>query len=273
MNSGAPKRILIVEDEYILFEELHSLFSHQGYVVNDFLDNFEEAIAEAHIFLPDLALLDIELNLEKGSEDGIALAKRLKMELGIPIIFLSANFDPLTLKRIAAIQEHHLLIKPKPLDHTQLLASVQLALRTATSKRSARTLPMIPAGLKVEINKGQEHYVSFENVVMIQTNKDDPDAVWIRLEHPIQLPIPWEERDASGAVTRLEDQVKRRISLKKLMEGHLPPHFIQTQKDCIVNGHKITGIDGSQINLGEFIATVSRTYLDGVREFVGKRFR
>lgn len=271
-NVDSELRILIVENEFVIFQELQELFQKEGFQTNNYVDSFEEAIKEAGLLQPNLAILDIRLDFEKDSRDGIELASQLKKEFSIPILFLSAYSDAATLARIAALQENHFILKPKPLDHAQLLASVELVLSTQSHLEPSTRNKEFPTGLKLEIGRGNEHYVALDEILMIQTDEDDAEVVCIWLESPLELPIPIEERTSGGKTTKLIDKGKRRISLKKLKERSLPDYFIQTSRDCIVNGEKIKGLSGNVLLIGGYKAEISRAFRKEVREFLDRKF-
>ena len=81
-----PKRILIVDDEGTIREVLGRYLEREGYLVSEAGDGPAAlaAVAEAE---PALILLDLMLP----GIDGLALARRLRMESEVPIIMLTAR--------------------------------------------------------------------------------------------------------------------------------------------------------------------------------------
>ena len=65
----------------------------------------------AQVKTPDLAVIDIGL---AGTVDGIDGGRRLRVELGVPIIFVSGRGDPQTRARAAEIGPAAFLEKPCP---------------------------------------------------------------------------------------------------------------------------------------------------------------
>ena len=101
-------RILIVEDEYIIANDLELILTEAGYSVTGVADSVAEALAFMEKQKPDIVLLDIYL---KGRETGIDLAKRLE-ELSIPFIYISANDNRSVLEAVKATQPIGYIVKP-----------------------------------------------------------------------------------------------------------------------------------------------------------------
>lgn len=94
-----PYKILIVEDEAIVGEDLQLRLENLGYAVTGIATSSEEAIQLSRRARPDLALMDIKLD---GDIDGIDTAAHLRQSLGIPVIYVTAYVDEQTLARAKA---------------------------------------------------------------------------------------------------------------------------------------------------------------------------
>ncbi len=116
------KRILIVEDEAVIAEELRQTLIAQGYDVVAVAHSGEEAISEGGERFPDLVVMDIVLS---GQMDGISAAQRLQ-PLGIPVVYLTAYSDRHLLDR--AQHTEPLAYVMKPAKSGELAAVIQLAL-------------------------------------------------------------------------------------------------------------------------------------------------
>jgi PAS domain S-box-containing protein len=126
----AGKRVLIVEDDAIIGWHLERSLCDLGYHVIGVLDNGENAIAAAVIDPPDLALMDVGL---KGGLDGIETAKLLHLKLDVPVIFLTAYTDMITLERAKASNPYGYL--RKPFDDQSLRATIEMALHKHSLER------------------------------------------------------------------------------------------------------------------------------------------
>ena len=119
----ASKQILIVEDDSIIGWHLERSLSDLGYHVAGVLDTGESAIAAAVSNPPDLALMDIGL---KGGMDGVETAWLLRHQLNVPVVFLTAYTDPVTLERAKQTEPYGYL--RKPFDDQALRATIEMAL-------------------------------------------------------------------------------------------------------------------------------------------------
>lgn len=85
-TDGAPARILVVEDDHDLRVLLELVLTNDGHDVQAHGDP-STAIDSAAAFRPDLAILDVRL---PGGPDGFTVARRLRLDSDLPIMFLTA---------------------------------------------------------------------------------------------------------------------------------------------------------------------------------------
>jgi two-component system, cell cycle sensor histidine kinase and response regulator CckA len=102
-------RVLIVEDERITAMDLEEALRQRGYEVVDVVTRGEEVVERALQAAPDIILMDIRL---EGRLDGIEAAHQVRSELELPVVFLTANSDPETIRRIHETGARGYLIKP-----------------------------------------------------------------------------------------------------------------------------------------------------------------
>lgn len=115
--------ILIVEDNNIVMLELRSRLEETGYNVVGYAPSGFEAVKKAEEFHPDLIMMDIRL---KGEMDGIDAAARIKNELDIPVIYLTAHTDDDTLQRAKFTEPYGYVIKP--FEERELFSTIEMAL-------------------------------------------------------------------------------------------------------------------------------------------------
>ncbi len=108
MIDGIAK-ILVVEDERIVGEDIKARLHKLGYSVPSIARSGEEAIEKAKAIRPDLVLIDIVLD---GEMDGIEAASTIKSLYNIPIVFLTAYVDSNTLERAKITEPYGYIIKP-----------------------------------------------------------------------------------------------------------------------------------------------------------------
>jgi CheY-like chemotaxis protein len=122
-TTGAPPRILVVEDEPWIAMDMQRIVADAGYHAVGLAQDANEAIQMAAETRPALVLMDIRL---AGQRDGIDAAVELFRRFGIRSIFVSAHFDGATRRRAEAAQPHAMV--DKPIDPDALLAAIQRAL-------------------------------------------------------------------------------------------------------------------------------------------------
>ncbi len=114
--------ILIVEDEVIVAEDLANDLKNMGFEVVDIAISSEECFLSFEKKRPDVILMDIRI---KGDINGIELANRLREKSEIPIIYLTSNTDPATIKE--AIESRPQAFISKPYNRKDLKAALELA--------------------------------------------------------------------------------------------------------------------------------------------------
>jgi CheY-like chemotaxis protein len=98
-------RILVVEDEAIVAMGIKQKLEDLGHQVVDIAYTGEDAVQTALETKPDLILMDIVL---KGNVDGIEAAAKIRNQLDIPVIYLTAYSD------------EEVLEQPVPPNHTDI---------------------------------------------------------------------------------------------------------------------------------------------------------
>jgi CheY-like chemotaxis protein len=129
--SASPKpRALIVEDEILIAEELRERLSGLGFCVIAAVDSAEQGIAIATREHPDLVLMDIRL---KGAKDGVQAAQEIHEQVDVPLVYLTAHSDRLTVERAKRTHYDGFILKPfraRELQSTIEIAIQRHAIRT-----------------------------------------------------------------------------------------------------------------------------------------------
>ncbi|MCH8927232.1 MAG: response regulator [Candidatus Marinimicrobia bacterium] len=102
-------KILIIEDERIIAEDISLTLQTLGYNVCAIGSTGEEAVSLAKNLKPDLILMDIRL---KGKMDGIQAAEKILSSSRIPIIYVTAYADEKTLQRAKITEPYGYVLKP-----------------------------------------------------------------------------------------------------------------------------------------------------------------
>ncbi len=128
-----PTSILIVEDERIIALGIQKRLVNLGYTVSGLAASGAEAVRKATELRPNLVLMDIRL---EGDIDGIEAAACIRRQLDLPVVYLTANSDPDTL-RLAKITEPFGYIL-KPYDDRDLQTAIEMALYKHEMERRLR---------------------------------------------------------------------------------------------------------------------------------------
>lgn len=120
---SAPAKILIVEDEMIIAATISSHLTKMGYEVVGITTRGHEALRSVAADQPDLVLMDIAL---RGELDGIEVAKRINVQFGIPVIYVTANADDATFQRAKTTRPAGFI--SKPFREADLRRTIELAL-------------------------------------------------------------------------------------------------------------------------------------------------
>src|SRR6266542_7151420 len=132
---SSEPRALIVEDETLIAEELRERLSRLGFSVIAAVDSGEEGVAIATRERPDLVLMDIRL---KGEKDGLQAAKEIREQIDVPIVYLTAHSDRLTVDRAKETEHDGFILKPfqkHELQSTIEVAMQRHALRTKLNEQ------------------------------------------------------------------------------------------------------------------------------------------
>lgn len=116
-------KILLVEDEQMIAEDIKYTLSQFDYEVIGIFNNGLDAIEIISTLKPDIILMDIMI---KGDINGIETGRRILKDHDIPIIFLTAYADPETVDAAKNIAPYGYVLKPY--EKGELFASIEIAL-------------------------------------------------------------------------------------------------------------------------------------------------
>jgi PAS domain S-box-containing protein len=129
----ARLRVLVVEDEAIVAEEIRDRLERLRVEVVGVADTGEQAIQAAAETRPDLVLMDIRL---KGALDGIQTAAILRERFDVPVVYLTAHSDPSTLDR--AMQGASFGYVLKPFQEKDLRIAIASAVSRARAEQALK---------------------------------------------------------------------------------------------------------------------------------------
>jgi two-component system cell cycle sensor histidine kinase/response regulator CckA len=116
-------KVLIVEDETLIAEEISERLRRAGMLIVDTVHSALAAINAVSHRQPDIILMDIRL---KGAMDGIEAATVIRQRWHIPVMFLTAHSDHETLRRAKGSEPFGYILKP--FQERDLLVAIEMAL-------------------------------------------------------------------------------------------------------------------------------------------------
>jgi PAS domain S-box-containing protein len=116
-------KILVVDDEIIVAQNIESWLKRFGYHVPALFSSAEQAIQHITQEKPDLVLMDIHL---AGEMDGVEAAQQIRTRFDIPVVFLSAYADTETIQRALLTEPYGYVLKP--FNIRQLRSTIEMAL-------------------------------------------------------------------------------------------------------------------------------------------------
>ena len=118
-----PIKILIVEDNVIIADDMQSMLEEIGYEIVDNVIVYEQAVEVLKNNQVDLVLIDIILASDK---TGIDLGKHIRDHYNIPFIFVTSNSDRATVENAKTVKPNGYLVKP--FEQQDLYTSIEIAL-------------------------------------------------------------------------------------------------------------------------------------------------
>lgn len=112
-----PTRVMIIEDEALVALDLAKGLEKDGYLVAGIADNGREALELFRATPVDILLVDVHII---GDQDGITTAASLLEHRQVPLIYLTAFSDAVTLDRAKATQPSAYLAKPYTLINVRI---------------------------------------------------------------------------------------------------------------------------------------------------------
>lgn len=112
-------RILVVEDEILISEDLKQKLQSLGHIVVGEALSGNSAIEQVRELRPEVILLDVRL---RGQIDGLEVARRIRETQTTPIVFITAHANGLA--KMAAEWNQPLFVIGKPFTLAQLASVI-----------------------------------------------------------------------------------------------------------------------------------------------------
>ncbi len=236
-------KILIVEDEAIIAENLKMILEFYDYHVVDIVNRYEEAIVALDKYKPDFVLLDITI---KGENDGIKLAQFINEKYGLPFIYITSHSDKTTIERAKSTSPYGYLIKP--FDNEDVYAAIEMALGRFASQRQGESKEQITE-LTDDIKAEETPFTLNDSIFVRHKNSYQKilfeDLIWLEAD------------DNYSRMYTSKQQYIIRLVLKNL-STKLPFYFFRVHKSFVINCKKITAFDSSHVYLSEKAIPIGR---------------
>ncbi len=221
------ERILIVEDDINISENIEEILQLLGYVNIDIANSANQAIKVVKKYRPDMVFMDIKL---KGDKDGIELGEIIQQMVDAPIVYVTSYSDPDIIER--AKRTHPAGFIVKPFNSNDIHAMVEIVLY------NQRTRPAFTdGGTKVP-----------ESPYLVV------DAVYIKADNSFER-VDYRDIyyvEANGNMVTIFTK-GRNFTIRKSMkdmEDKLPSNlFLRVQKSYIVQLDQIENFNTKEINL------------------------
>ncbi|RKY81020.1 hypothetical protein DRQ07_04855 [candidate division KSB1 bacterium] len=225
-------KILVVEDERVVAEDIQRVLEQFGYEVPALAACGEDAIKYADQFLPDLILMDIVI---RGQMTGIEAAGKISEKHNIPIIYLTAYADAKTIENAKATAPFGYILKP--FNNNEIQTTIEMAIYKHRMDMRLReseawlstTLQSIGDGVIATDDKGNIKFVNKVALDLLEYNKDE-----ILLK---------KINDVFKMVTKNEELTVPNLTYLTIQEGKTS--FLKEGSFLITKNNRLIPIDGN----------------------------
>lgn len=243
-----PIKILIVEDNVIIADDMQSMLEEIGYEIVDNVIVYEQAIEVLKNHQVDLVLIDIILASDK---TGIDLGKHIRESYDIPFIFVTSNSDRATVENAKTVQPNGYLVKP--FEQQDLYTSIEIALSNFEPGKKSKSADV-----------GDE--VAAEGFT---SNSVLKDSIFVKKQH-LYYRIYFKDIHfikADNVYLEVNTKDKKflvRSPLKTYLEKLPRNKFYRAHKSYIVNVDHIDGINTRDILINGNLIPISKDF----KEFI-----
>lgn len=248
---GQAIKILIVEDNVIIADDMQSMLEEIGYEIVDNVIVYEQAIEVLKSKQVDLVLIDIILASDK---TGIDLGKHIRENYDIPFIFVTSNSDRATVENAKTVKPNGYLVKP--FEQQDLYTSIEIALSNFVYGKESATK-----------NANAGNVESEDNVAM--SNSILKDSIFVKKQH-LYYRIQFGDIHFIKAdnvyleVNTVDKKFLVRSPLKDYLEKLPKNKFYRAHKSYIVNVDHIDAINSKDIMINNTLIPISKDF----KEFI-----
>ncbi len=243
-------KILIVEDEQLIANDILNLLTDWGYEVVGCANHSAQAIHYFEQFSPDLVLLDIQLG---ENTDGVDVARHFNSIKKVPLVFLTAQADFQTVERAKTVEPAAYLLKP--FDERHLHISLELAMSNFSQKTPPQYLDEKKPVLAHQIKLGADVILKQGDAIFIKQNykftkfKLD-DLVYIESDH-----------NYTYLILKSQKYIVR-MSLALVIERLADARLVRVHRSFAINTQFVEEFDDSQITVNNKQIPLTAAYRD-----------
>jgi PAS domain S-box-containing protein len=215
---STPPTIMVVEDERLVAKDLEMTLRRLGYDVCFTTASGEAAVELAESKRPDLVLMDVRL---RGGMDGVEAARLIQFRHDVPIVYLTAFADDVTLRRALETEPCGYLVKP--FQEKELHTTIETALSKNRLERLLReseeryralseAMPQMvwTAQKDGAMEYFNQRWLDYTGLSLAESQGDG----WQRVVHPYDLPDlaeGWRTVFDAGVDFEIECRLKRNL--------------------------------------------------------------
>ncbi|MDD7913908.1 response regulator [Polaribacter ponticola] len=222
-------KILIVEDNVIIADDLEQIIESFGYNVIGNVISYERAVSFLEKNRVDLVLIDIDLATEK---TGLDLANYINQYIQVPFIYVTSNLDDQTINIAAKTKPSAYLVKP--FDNNTIYASIEVAITNYIEE-------------KVDHNQNKKDHLFLKKNNLYHKVKTDHIS-YVKSDN-IYLEI----------YTIENDKFLIRNTLKSFLT-ELPSNFYKCNKSHIININNVKTFNLNYVFINDKQITVSKEF-------------
>lgn len=244
-----PIKILIVEDNVIIADDMQSMLEEIGYEIVDNVIVYEQAVEVLKSQQVDLVLIDIILASDK---TGIDLGKHIRENYDIPFIFVTSNSDRATVENAKTVKPNGYLVKP--FEQQDLYTSIEIALSNFIYGKQNSD--------KVFSNDDVNEDIPMSNSIL-------KDSIFVKKQH-LYYRIQFGDIQFIKAdnvyleVNTIDKKFLVRSPLKDYLEKLPQNKFYRAHKSYIVNVDHIDAINSKDILINNTLIPISKDF----KEFI-----
>jgi DNA-binding LytR/AlgR family response regulator len=239
-------RILIVEDNVIIADDMQSMLEEIAYEIVSSVMAFEQAVKVLAENEVDLVLIDIVLASDK---TGIDLGKHIRDKYNIPFVFITSNSDRATVESAKLVKPNGYLVKP--FEQQDLYTAIEIALSNFSESGSHDS--------STNFDSQSEENTSSSGILK--------DSIFVKKQH-LYYRIPFKDIMYIKAdnvyleVYTKEQMFLVRSPLKDYLEKLPSNSFFRSHKSYIINVEHVMAVNAKDVLIGDELIPISKDFKD-----------